>query len=128
MNILHLNLIKVWFDMILSGDKTEEYREITEYWAVRLIEGWNRFKPSAKKILLQTMNNTAFSETELKKCIELTPKKFDQVHFKNGMARNGKPAPSFDIGFDGLRVDTGLAEWGAELGKLYFVIGVGLKK
>ena len=30
--ILHLNLEKKWFDMILSGEKKEEYREIKPYW------------------------------------------------------------------------------------------------
>lgn len=33
---LHLNLKKQWFDMILSGVKTEEYREIKPYWINRL--------------------------------------------------------------------------------------------
>ena len=35
MNTLHLTLKKKWFDMILSGKKTEEYREIKPYWANR---------------------------------------------------------------------------------------------
>ena len=36
MKILHLTLKKKWFDMILSGEKKEEYREIKEYWNARL--------------------------------------------------------------------------------------------
>lgn len=36
--VLHLTIKKKWFDMILSGDKTEEYREIKEYWNKRLID------------------------------------------------------------------------------------------
>lgn len=35
MNTLHLTLKKKWFDMILSGVKTEEYREIKPYWTNR---------------------------------------------------------------------------------------------
>jgi hypothetical protein len=35
-NILHLTLKKKWFDMIASGEKREEYREIKAYWADRL--------------------------------------------------------------------------------------------
>jgi len=35
--ILHLTLKKKWFDMILSGEKTEEYRDIKPYWDKRLI-------------------------------------------------------------------------------------------
>lgn len=35
--ILNLPLKKVWFDMIKSGEKKEEYREVTDYWMKRLI-------------------------------------------------------------------------------------------
>ena len=37
MNILHLTIKKQWFDMILSGVKTEEYRDIKPYYNFRLI-------------------------------------------------------------------------------------------
>lgn len=35
--ILTLIVSKQWFDMILTGEKTEEYREIKPYWASRLV-------------------------------------------------------------------------------------------
>jgi len=38
MKIIHLTLKKKWFDMILSGEKKEEYREIKKYWDKRFIE------------------------------------------------------------------------------------------
>ena len=34
---LYLTLKKNWFDLILSGEKKEEYREIKPYWEKRLI-------------------------------------------------------------------------------------------
>lgn len=34
---LHLTLKKKWFDMIASGEKKEEYREIKDYWTKRLL-------------------------------------------------------------------------------------------
>ena len=34
--VLHLSVSKQWFDLISSGEKTEEYREIKEYWLGRL--------------------------------------------------------------------------------------------
>ncbi|MCP4988679.1 MAG: ASCH domain-containing protein [Colwellia sp.] len=37
MKILHLTLEIKWFDMIASGEKKEEYREIKPYWTTRLI-------------------------------------------------------------------------------------------
>ena len=33
---LHLTLKKKWFDMIASGEKKEEYREMKLYWTSRL--------------------------------------------------------------------------------------------
>ena len=36
MKILHLTLQRQWFDMILSGQKREEYREMKPYWNLRL--------------------------------------------------------------------------------------------
>ena len=33
--MLTLPIKKKWFDMILSGEKKEEYREIKPYWFIR---------------------------------------------------------------------------------------------
>lgn len=54
--ILHLTLSKKWFDKHLSGEKTEDYREINKYWRRRLF----------------------------KKGSELKIKEFDLVRFTNG--------------------------------------------
>ena len=35
--VLTLTVSKQWFDMIVSGEKMEEYREIKPYWASRLV-------------------------------------------------------------------------------------------
>lgn len=37
MKTLHLNLRRKWFDMILSGEKLEEYREMSVYWSDRFL-------------------------------------------------------------------------------------------
>ena len=52
--VLHLTLQKQWFDQILDGTKTIEYREYKKYWIDRLQEKVGSFK------------------------------KFDVIHFKNG--------------------------------------------
>lgn len=36
--ILHLPLKAKWYEMQERGEKTEEYRELTEYWRKRLID------------------------------------------------------------------------------------------
>lgn len=38
MRLLRLTLKKKWFYMIVSGEKTEEYREIKPYWTNRLFD------------------------------------------------------------------------------------------
>lgn len=35
-NVLNLVVSKQWFDKIVSGEKTEEYREINAYWVRRI--------------------------------------------------------------------------------------------
>ena len=35
--VLTLTISKQWFDMILSGEKTEEYRVIKGFWMSRLL-------------------------------------------------------------------------------------------
>lgn len=62
--ILHLTLHKKWFDLIASGEKKIEYREMKPYWEKRL-EG----------------------------------KEFDEVHFRNGYA---KDAPFMRVQWLGL--------------------------
>lgn len=37
MNFLNLTLKKPWYDSVASGDRKEEYREITPYWKSRLL-------------------------------------------------------------------------------------------
>lgn len=41
---LHLTLQKKWFDMVKSGDKKEEYREIKIFWTRRLTNKDGTFK------------------------------------------------------------------------------------
>ena len=58
--ILHLNLMKKWFDEILSGKKKVEYREIKPYWTKRLFDSDGK------------------------------PKKFDFIVFKNGYSKDAR--------------------------------------
>jgi len=39
--VLHLTLKKKWFDMIASGEKSEEYRELKPYWHKRLNKSYD---------------------------------------------------------------------------------------
>lgn len=92
MDILYLTLKKKWFDMILSGEKTEEYREIKEYWEKRL----------------SVWDDNIF----------LMHKEFDAVEFRNGYQ---KDAPKFLIECRRILIDYGLTTWGAPPNKVYVI-------
>ena len=109
MRILHLTLKKKWFDLIAVGDKTEEYREVKNYWWTRLVLCGQFF--NSDDFLLPV------SEWKM-----LMSKTYDVVQFKNGY---GKNAPTMTIEFDSIEIGTGKTEWGAEEGKEYFVIKLG---
>ena len=95
MRILHLTLKKKWFDMILSGEKKEEYREIKKHWAVRLIN----------PMCLCTWGD----KVEIYKSdVFYTFKGFDVVKFTNGYAAN---APSLLIECKGIEIGTAKPEW-----------------
>ena len=96
MKTLHLTLKKKWFDMISSGEKTEEYREIKPYWISRL------------------GNVEALGETFIRS--------FDVVEFRNGYQKN---APKIRLEWKGIQKRTGKTEWGALPGEQYFVIKLG---
>lgn len=103
-SILYLTLNRKWYDMILSGEKTEEYREINPYWEKRLIEPHisedGDFEPHFVEF-----------------------KHFDTIRFTNGYSKN---APSFEIECLGIRIGTdGKTEWGAPSDYQYFIISLG---
>ena len=58
--ILHLTLMKKWFDLILEGKKKVEYREIKPYWTKRLLDS------------------------------EGNVKKFDVIEFRNGYSKDAR--------------------------------------
>ena len=93
---LKLVLKKKWYDMIESGVKLEEYRDIKKYWTTRLVDDIQESQPKFKKI--------------------------ETVTFYLGYAKN-RPKMQFKV--VGVCVGAGVPEWGAELGKNYYVIKLG---
>jgi hypothetical protein len=97
--ILYLTLKKKWFDMILSWEKKEEYRDIKQYWESRLIESGS--------IIL---------------CDSIIYERFTHVVFTNGY---GSHLPSFKIECNGIKIGSGQSIWGANTSYPYFVISLG---
>lgn len=87
---------KVWFDLIKSGQKKEEYRELNYYYYVRVA--------------------TLVGASNYEKLIE----KGEKVFFKDLKLRNGygKDSPSIIVS-GWVSIGEGLPQWGAEQGKKY---------
>jgi len=122
MKKLHLNLHRIWFEKIQIGQKTEEYREISPYWCNILLEftdkkikGLQAFK--ALFSIFEDESSEAIIDM-LKKGI-IRQKSYHRVIFSNGYK---KDRPQFECEFKSLSLNYGLPNWGAEIGKLYFVI------
>lgn len=92
--MLTLPIKKKWFDMILSGEKKEEYREIKPYYTTR----FNKIFNMDNEIPLD------LTKTEIK--------------FTNGY---GNKVPFF-IADCHLEKRSGREEWGAEPSKEYYVL------
>ena len=127
MGALDLVLKKKWYDMIDSGIKTEEYREITPYWASRLLYPI----PLSIKNYWQSAVAKAFALVEENpRCFDLHnllvgnygTRGYDNVVFHLGYAKN---RPTMVFALDKITIDKGKPEWGAEKDKLYFVIHLG---
>lgn len=106
LKMLILPIKQKWFDMILHGGKKEEYREIKPYWDKRIL----------KALGCDTMPEEKAKES-------LRTKEQNQgirVCFRNGY---GKNAPMF-YATCSVSIKTGKAEWGAEPGTEYYVIGI----
>ncbi len=93
---LHLVLTHKWFDLIASGVKKEEYRDIKKFWATRLMKNFD-------------MTNPEFID-------------FSYIMFSRAYAKN-RPQIIFEN--KGISIGTGNPEWGAEPGKNYFTIKLG---
>jgi len=99
MQTLHLNLKKKWFDMILSNQKKEEYREIKPYWKERL-----------SHLFPQEFKGETYYPM------------VDTITFSNGFA---KKRPQIIVEFKGISKGKGNVNWGAEANKEYFVLKLG---
>lgn len=96
-NRLILPIKKKWFDMILSGEKKEEYREIKPYYTTRFTHAFLLKEPYVYQ--------------------DWSP---ITVIFRNGYSSD---SPSF-VARTSLSIDEGNPEWGAELGVKYYVLHI----
>ena len=101
MKTLTLPLKRQWFDMIKSGEKKEEYREIKPFWKKRL-----------RNITLKTDLSTVYEGFQ----------RYDRLVFTLGYPKADDSERRLEFKNPHIRIGTGRTEWGAEPGKNYFVI------
>lgn len=94
--MLTLPIKKKWFDMILSGEKKEEYREIKPYYDKRF-----NFK-DFPELKMRTVQHSCW------------------IRFRNGYSKESQQIECSVVITKGY----GKPEWGAELNKLYYVLKI----
>lgn len=132
MKTLHLNLKRKWFEMILKGEKTEEYRDISEHFVSLLFERTekplNKFPNMSSRSTFNFLTGFCGSRiTAIMTGIEmglLKPKEFDTITFSNGYSTE-RPQFEIELKLKGIEIREGKPEWGAEPGKRYFVLKLG---
>jgi hypothetical protein len=117
MRVLKLTLKKKWYNMIFSGNKLEEYREIKSYWIKRLLCELRSEYPYDIDTICEAIKGNY-------ECSDLTYsfKHFDAIEFINGYSSN---SPRFTIECKGINIGYGHNNIGAITGHKYFVIKLG---
>jgi hypothetical protein len=126
MKELRLSLMTKWFQMTKLGIKTEDYREINEYWFKRLVLNWGK--------VVKYYNIDPFNDIEIKSiCSDSFWQKtiaFEPFYINTmtlGYPKSTDTERILKLEHKGIEIRTGNPELGAEPGKLYFVILHGKK-
>lgn len=125
MRTIILPIKRKWFDMILAGEKKEEYREIKSYWASRLLSCEREMEFQVFDEMINDMRHPFSSHLgveELMYYFGVKFKTFDAVLFKNGYSQN---SPAALIQINCITISQGLKQWGAEPGIYYFTFKLG---
>ena len=120
---LQLSLKKNWFVMTKEGVKLEDYREINQYWCSRLL-----YKiPFPKGGNFSAMNDILEGDIDCEGWKTFTGgapifKQFTQNKMTLGYPKANDKDRILLLEHKGIEIREGKEEWGAEKGKLYFVI------
>lgn len=127
MKILCLPLKSKWYDMIDSGVKKEEYREIGLYWISRMfLSGdWIYLKQVFEQVFVKDTPQFKEKIVERVKKVagikyELRWRDYTHVKFSYGYT---KRTMIFEV--ESIVIGKGNPDWGAEPDKDYFVIKLG---
>ena len=116
MKTLTLSLKKQWFDMIKSGEKKEEYREIKYHWLTRFFRVKDVQRFYGVSDMTPLLNGIAR---------ETFAREYGRLVFTLGYPKADDTSRRLEFKNPKIRIGEGCPEWGAEPGKLYFVISWG---
>jgi hypothetical protein len=109
MKILHLPLKKEWYEMIESGVKLEEYREIKPYWSKRLLKDFPIYLRISLDMSIIANDFSVFKGKELHPV-------YTHVKFSYGYT---KRTMTFEI--ESIRIGKGKPEWGAPTESVFII-------
>ena len=115
MKILYLSLKAEWYDMIESGVKTEEYREIKDYWIKRICRHYDKRTPHCD------YGSYCVFAANIGKCKEVKTN-YTHVCFSYGYT---KRRMTFEV--ENITIGRGKPEWGAPEDRDVFIIKLGKK-
>lgn len=116
--VLTLTLKKKWFEMTKAGIKTEDYREINEYWTRRLFRNVDAWE--LQDIINGLREGRSIEWAGLFHLHFL--KEFEVNRMTLGYPKSTDTDRILKLEHKGIEIRTGNPEWGAEPNKLYFVI------
>ena len=108
--MLTLPIKRKWFDMILTGEKTEEYREVKPYYTMRFRQ-FVSLNPDVPDCAVEDLFRRAAQTGGVK--------------YRNVVLRNGYSWHSPAMRISGrIMIRQGRPEWGAAKGREYYVLTV----
>lgn len=122
---LRLSLKTKWFEMTDPNGKTEDYREITPYWAKRFLGETQAFWKgylgyNSKNKICYGFKDQSSIDYIVAKCKGF--KSFTCNTMTLGYPSNEQTERFKRFEHTGIEIRTGNPEWGAEPNKMYFVI------
>ena len=123
MKILDLSLAYKWYDMIASGEKKEEYREIKDYWTKRFIDiAAVKHEEDVRNGMHRLFSEFTPEPVTLKDALRYFPREhYDAVRFHRG--QGGRQTMLIEC--KGISVGYGNPEWGAPADREVFIIKLG---
>jgi len=116
---LQMSLKRKWFELTKAGVKTEDYREITPYWIKRLMIVDSE---DADTGMALCAIRDGYTIDEAYEIYGATLKKVNYNIMTLGYPKSGDTERILKLEHKGIEIREGNPDWGAEPGKLYFVI------